>query len=393
MILLIIVAFLPYILGEIVRIPLHPLKRSDSLLGLRTSYFKPSTRKSNYEWSKQNTSTPEQLINYANFQYYGEISVGTPPQKLRVLFDTGSTDTWFASRKCWFLDIFCWMFSFYDNSKSSTYRPNGSIYEVHYLDSVYSGFWSMDTIRINSLEIRNQAFAEMRSIYNVDYLSDKYDGIIGMSSRRISKYGNIPVFPNILQNFPDMDPIFSFYLNQENGTSIGGEMVLGGVNPEYFKGDFEYMPTVLNNIWAVRMSSLIIKDIEFCNGCTALIDTGTSVILGGREQVTRINSMLGISYHFGGRNVLDCKRIDMLPPIEFIFRKKKYILKPQDYVIKEYFWFVTLCSSPFDIDDSLPPNVWILGDVFMRNFYTVFDFGQKRIGLTYVLNKKNEKRI
>ncbi|CAI2728323.1 unnamed protein product [Schistosoma spindalis] len=233
----------------------------------------------------------------------------------------------------------------------------------------------------------------MRSIYNVDYLSDKYDGIIGMSSRRISKYGNIPVFPNILQNFPDMDPIFSFYLNQENGTSIGGEMVLGGVNPEYFKGDFEYMPTVLNNIWAVRMSSLIIKDIEFCNGCTALIDTGTSVILGGREQVTRINSMLGISYHFGGRNVLDCKRIDMLPPIEFIFRKKKYILKPQDYVIKEYFWFVTLCSSPFDIDDSLPPNVWILGDVFMRNFYTVFDFGQKRIGLTYVLNKKNEKRI
>ncbi|CAH8544778.1 unnamed protein product [Schistosoma guineensis] len=101
------------------------------------------------------------------------------------------------------------MFSFYDSSKSSTYRPNGSIYNVHYLDSVYSGFWSVDTIRINSLEIRNQAFAEVRSIFNLDYLSDKYDGIIGMSSRRMLKYGNIPVFPNILQNFPNMDLVFT----------------------------------------------------------------------------------------------------------------------------------------------------------------------------------------
>ncbi|CAH8556207.1 unnamed protein product [Schistosoma haematobium] len=66
-----------------------------------------------------------------------------------------------------------------------------------------------------------------------------------------------------------------------------------------------------------------------------------------------------------------------------------------DSMIKltEDFWFKTVCSSPFDIDDSLPPNFWVLGDVFMRRFYTVFDFGQKRIGLTYVLNKKNETRI
>lgn len=78
----------------------------------------------------------------------------------------------------------------------------------------------------------------------------------------------------------------------------------------------------------------MINDTEFCNGCTAFIDTGTSTIIGGREQVTRINTMLGISYQFGRRNFLDCKRIDMLPPIEFIFRKKKYTLEPQDYVIK-----------------------------------------------------------
>ncbi|CAH8552301.1 unnamed protein product [Schistosoma rodhaini] len=389
MILFIIVGFLPYLLGEIVKIPLHPLERSNSLLAHYTSYFSPSKKISMYQWKKQNTSILEQLINYENFQYYGEISVGTPPQKLRVLFDTGSTDTWFASRNCWFLDIFCWMFSFYDSSKSSTYVADGSSFDVTYLDSNYSGFWSLDNIRIGSLVIRNQAFAEMRNIFSLDYFTNKYDGIIGMSSRRISKFGKIPMFPNLLANSVNMDPIFSFYLNQENGAPIGGEMVLGGVNPEYFEGDFEYMPTVYNNIWAVGMSSLIIKGVELCNECTATIDTGTSVILGEREQVTRINSLLGVSYHVIGRNVLDCSRIDMLPPIEFIFQKRKYILLPQHYVVKEHLWLGTMCSSPFEADDSLPSNVWILGDVFMRRFYTVFDFGQKRIGLTYVTNKKN----
>ncbi|CAH8552334.1 unnamed protein product [Schistosoma rodhaini] len=214
MILFIIVGFLPYLLGEIVKIPLHPLERSNSLLAHYTSYFSPSKKISMYQWKKQNTSILEQLINYENFQYYGEISVGTPPQKLRVLFDTGSTDTWFASRNCWFLDIFCWMFSFYDSSKSSTYVADGSSFDVTYLDSNYSGFWSLDNIRIGSLVIRNQAFAEMRNIFSLDYFTNKYDGIIGMSSRRISKFGKIPMFPNLLANSVNMDPIFSFYLNQ-----------------------------------------------------------------------------------------------------------------------------------------------------------------------------------
>ncbi|KAH8878247.1 Lysosomal aspartic protease [Schistosoma japonicum] len=317
-------------------------------------------------------------------QYYGEVSVGTPPQRLRVLFDTGSTDTWFASRRCWFFDIFCWFFSFYDRTKSSTYRPDGSTFEVRYLDSNYSGIWSVDTVRINSLVVHNQSFGEMMSIFNLDYFTNKYDGIIGMSCRRISTYGNIPMFPNILANGVNMEPVFSFYLNRKEGVSIGGEMILGGVNPKYFKGDFEYIPTVSNHVWTIPMLSLRIKEMEFCNRCIATIDTGTSLIIGGKEQVDKINSLLGTWNSIFEKNVFDCSRIDMLPSIEFVFHKKKYILEPRHYVVKVSNLVGTICSSPFESIESLPPGIWILGDVFMGRFYTVYDFGQKRIGFANV---------
>jgi len=325
---------------------------------------------------------PVDIKNYMDAQYYGPITIGTPAQDFNVVFDTGSSNLWVPSASCSFLNIACKRHNQYDSSKSSTFVKNGTAFAIRYGSGSLSGITSEDTVTVGTAVAKGQLFAEAMKEPGMAFVMAKFDGIMGMAFPSISVNGMRPVFQTLFAEGSVKQNLFSFYLNRDTSGSIGGVLDLGGIDADHYTGDIKYHDVVSATYWTLYMDSVAYdgKDTGTCGGkCPTIIDSGTSLIAAPTAAADKINGDIGATKVANGEYSVDCSKIDSMKDITFTLNGESYALSGKDYILKETVMGQTSCISGFmgmDINNGM----WILGDVFMGRYFTVFDVGSKRVG-------------
>ena len=210
---------------------------------------------------------------------YSEIAIGTPPQTFKVVLDTGSSNLWVPSSRC--TSIACFLHSKYDSSASSTYKQNGSDFEIRYGSGSLSGFVSQDTVQLGDMKIQHQDFAEATSEPGLAFAFGRFDGILGLGYASISVNGIVPPFYNLVNRGMLDAPVFSFYLGDSaNGDGDESEVCLGGVNKYHYTGNLTRIPLRRKAYWEVAIDALTFGDdtVEL-DDTGAILDTGTSLIV------------------------------------------------------------------------------------------------------------------
>ncbi|XP_013109284.2 lysosomal aspartic protease [Stomoxys calcitrans] len=360
--------------AELVRVPIHRQENFKKTLGnvkaelnvLRSKYNVPTTR-----------AVEEQLENTVNMEYYGTITIGTPPQDFLVLFDSGSSNLWVPSSQCYANNTACQNHNKYDSSASSTYVANGESFSIQYGSGSLTGYLSTDTVTVNGLAIESQTFAEAMAEPGTSFVDSSFDGILGMAYQSIAVDNVVPPFYNMFsQGLVDSD-VFSFYLTRDGTSTNGGELILGGVDSTLYSGDLTYVDVSEQGYWQFEMDSASISGNVVCSSCQAIADTGTSLIVAPEDAYLVLNEIIGGSENDDGQFFVDCADIGSLPTVELTIGGTLFSLTPDMYIVDVVDDDTTYCMSAFTY---MGTDFWILGDVFIGPYYTAFDLGNNRVG-------------
>uniref|UniRef100_A0A4W2HHN4 Pregnancy-associated glycoprotein 1-like n=1 Tax=Bos indicus x Bos taurus TaxID=30522 RepID=A0A4W2HHN4_BOBOX len=314
------------------------------------------------------------LRNIRDLFYVGNITIGTPPQEFQVIFDTGSSDLWVASIFC--NSSSCAAHVRFRHHQSSTFRPTNKTFRITYGSGRMKGVVVHDTVRIGDLVSTDQPFG--LCLKDSGFKGIPFDGILGLSYPNKTFSGAFPIFDKLKNEGAISEPVFAFYLSKDK--QEGSVVMFGGVDHRYYKGELNWVPLIQVGDWFVHMDRITMKRkvIACSDGCKALVDTGTSDIVGPSTLVNNIWKLIR-ARPLGPQYFVSCSAVNTLPSIIFTINGINYRLPARAYIHKDS---RGRCYSMFQENKvSSSTETWILGDVFLRVYFSVFDRGNDRIGL------------
>ncbi|XP_063212862.1 pepsin B-like [Chroicocephalus ridibundus] len=321
----------------------------------------------------------EPITNHLDSSYFGEISIGSPPQNFLVLFDTGSSNLWVPSTYC--QTPACYNHAKFKPSESSTFISNGRSYNISYGSGTLTVVLGYDTLRIQTITVRKQEFGLSKNEPTQPFYYADFDGILGMAYPSLAVGGTPTALQGMLQQDQLTQPIFSFYFSRQPTYSYGGELIFGGIDTRLFHGDIVWAPVTQELYWQVALNEFAIGQsvTGWCKqGCQAIVDTGTFLLTMPQEYIDSFLQAVGAQLTSYGYAV-DCNEIHNMPTITFVIKGVQLPLYPSAYVLNDN-GYCTLGIEATYLPSQNGQPLWILGDVFLKEYYTVFDMANNRVG-------------
>ncbi|NXC91452.1 PEPE protein, partial [Cercotrichas coryphoeus] len=213
----------------------------------------------------------EPLLNTLDVEYYGTISIGTPPQDFTVVFDTGSSDLWVPSVSC--TSLACQTHQVFDPSQSSTYKSTGLSVSIHYGTGEMEGIVGSDTVTVSVPR-------HVQSIPPPNPPGDCYPGNPGRTSCPV-RGGCDTISVTLGTHSPALTHMAKpplFFFPAWCREAAGSVVIFGGIDESYFTGPISWIPVSYQGYWQISMDSIMVnsQEVACAGGCQAIVDTGTS---------------------------------------------------------------------------------------------------------------------
>ncbi|KAF1805331.1 aspartic peptidase domain-containing protein [Mucor lusitanicus] len=311
--------------------------------------------------------------------YTGSIGIGEHSlNKYNIVFDTGSSDFWVLSNEACISKQYCQTHNEYQAKKSISYTPYDAkrSLAIRYGTGSIDAHIGRDTIQLGPASIYNQFVAGAYKITN-EFKDLPIDGIMGLGLPNLSK--TIPNKPTLVENMVEQGVIdramFSVYLQ-----AAGGEIDFGGTDPYNYQGLITYTPVVGDLYWQVEMTGASFGSYSLASRYM-IMDTGTTLLLVSPKEAEMMHAQIqGARYNNDGTYSIPCHLKGALPELVINIEGRKLAVSSNDYVLVPSDGDASMCLSGISGQNTNKPKHWIMGDVFFKAYYTVFDQEKMRIG-------------
>ncbi|KAH8085454.1 acid protease [Cristinia sonorae] len=314
--------------------------------------------------------------------WLGSMTAGTPVQgPFRVGFDTGSASLLLINAACTSTD--CQSHPRYNPAVSTTSTDRKQQFNLKITDTeTVSGQQYADTVSVVGVSATGQVLGAA-STYPTSFntLDNPPDGRMGLGYQAISAYKSPSVPQTLVAQNALVAPVFTFYMGPNTPLGpVTPRITFGAIDGTSYQGAITYTPVTTKGFWQINLDSVQANGQKSVGRTPAIIDTGSSLIVGDRANVERFYATVPGAQAF--KNGLYTVPCDNIPAVTISIGGTAFPIDPQYFNQGPVSVGSTQCVGGIVAAPTTKPPMryWSIGDVFLMNVYSIFDLGANRVG-------------